>query len=330
MRKPSKHLPINSSLRSVLDMAKQSRGWKALQIGDTVDVIAPGFRTSLEHVENARKFLESLGLVARIPSDLFGDDVIASQTDEIRFKHLKNALLAKDSKAVWCLRGGYGAIRLLERLKKIKPPKNPKIVIGYSDVVSLHNFLNQFWQWPTLHGPLLDRLGQHTLEISQVNECLDTVFGRIDSIVHDGLTPLNTAAKKVRTIKGRVFGGNLIVTQSHLGTPFAKIPKDAILIFEDIGERGYRVDRVLVHLSQAGYFKNTRAIIFGDFIGGAEQNGEEHVTRVIDRFARESKIPVYRGLKVGHGNLQRVVPLNTSAVLDGQCVLRVKTGVMVE
>src|SRR6185437_7546143 len=253
-------------------MAKQ-RGWQPLKVGDTVDVIAPGFRTSPEAVEGAHQFLESVGLVPRVPSDLFGDDVIASQTDDVRFRHLKNALLAKDSKAVWCLRGGYGAIRILEQLKKIKVPTSSKIFVGYSDACSVQNYLNQFWDWPTLHGPLLDRLGKHTLSLEQVNECLDVVFGRIDAVMHAGLIALNSAAQKSRRIVGRVFGGNMTVTQSHLGTPFCRVPRDAILIFEDIGERGYRIDRILVHLTQAGYFKTTRAIVFGEFVGGQEQNG---------------------------------------------------------
>jgi muramoyltetrapeptide carboxypeptidase len=308
-------------------MAKKSLGWQPLNIGDTVDVIAPGFRTQPEGVEGAKKFLEDLGLKARVPADLFGDDVIAAQKDEIRFRHLKSALLATDSKAIWCLRGGYGAIRLLEDLKKVKAPARSKIFVGYSDAISIQNFLNQFWGWPTLHGPLLDRLGQHTLDIGQVNECLDIVFGRADYIDHDGLIALNAHAQKKRVIAGRVFGGNLTVTQSHLGTPFCKIPKDAIMFFEDIGERGYRIDRILVQLTQAGYFKNTRAIVFGEFVGGKEQNGEEHITRVVNRFAQETKIPVFRGLKAGHGDQQRVVPLNTPATIDRNCSLRIATGV---
>src|SRR6201999_2596399 len=75
-----------------------------------------------------------------------------------RFRQLRKALFARDSRAVWCVRGGYGAIRISQRLQALKAPRQPKLLIGYSDATTLHQLLNLFWGWPTLHGPLLDRL----------------------------------------------------------------------------------------------------------------------------------------------------------------------------
>ncbi len=286
-------------------------GWQPLKIGDVVDVVAPGFGISNESLEQAKKFLVDLGLKPRVPADIFGPDVLCAQADSVRLRHLKAALVAKDSKAVWCLRGGYGAIRLVEPLSKLKAPALSKIFVGYSDSTTIHNFLNQYWGWATLHGPLLDRLGQHTLPLDQVNEALDVVFGRVENVVHSGLMPLNAKARAKRTLRGRVFGGNLTVTQSHLGTAFQVTPKEAVLVFEDIGERGYRVDRILVQLEQAGYFASTRAVVFGEFVGGEEKDGSESISAVIQRFADNAGFAVFRGLKAGHGQSQRMVPFNT-------------------
>ena len=331
-------IPLNFLEQTVAKKNKPSKiksrstGWAALQIGDIVDVVAPGFSISKENLEAAKKFLVDLGLKPRVPDDIFGPDILCAQTDQKREQQLKAALLAKDSKAIWCLRGGYGAIRLIDGLRKMKAPPKPKIFVGYSDATTLHNFLNHFWGWPTLHGPLLDRLGQHTLPLEQVNEALDIVFGRVDHLVHGDLEPLNSAAQRKQVLRGRVYGGNLTVTQSHLGTEFGKVPKDAIFVFEDIGERGYRVDRILKQFSQANYFKSAKAVIFGDFVGGEERDGTERVSAVIERFAKESPFAVFRGLKVGHGERQRMVPLHTPCELrcGAHGVLTSATGIAEE
>ncbi len=305
--------------------------WVPLKRGDLVDVVAPGFGLSEERLHGAVRFLHDIGLQARVPRDILGEDVVCAQKDEIRLDHLKSAILAKDSHAIWCLRGGYGAIRLIDAVAKIKKPR-AKLFVGYSDAVTLHNFFNHFWHWPTLHGPLLDRLGQRTLPEEQVNQLLDVVFGRQSTITHSNLVPMNSAARKIskRVIRGKMFGGNLTVTQSFLGTRYEKIPREAILFFEDVGERGYRVDRILVQLKQADYFAHTRAIVFGDFIESAERSGEDRVPGVLQRFADEMKIPVLKNLQAGHGNDQRIVPLATAARLqaarNGELTLAIQAG----
>ena len=289
--------------------------WEPLNPGDLVDVVAPGFAIPQDKLLGARLFLENLGLKARIPQDIFGSDILCSNSDAVRLRHLKQAFTSKDSKAVWCLRGGYGAIRILEGFSKIKKPTRNKLFVGYSDTTTLHNYINQFWGFATLHGPLLDRLGQNTLPQNQVSELAELVFGHRHKVAFENLKPLNEAARKKKRIKSCVVGGNLVVTEAHLGTSYMRAPRGQILFFEDIGERGYRVDRSLYHLQMAGYFKNILGIVFGEFVGGEETNGETLVPRVLERFAQEQKFPVFSGVEAGHGNSQRAVPLGTEAEL---------------
>ena len=291
------------------------KSWAPLKVGDLVDVVAPGFSTTNDKLQAGVEFLKKLGLRVRVPQDLFAPDVVCANTDAARFAQFKKALLAKDSKAIWCVRAGYGSIRIIEKIAKIKAPRNPKLFVGYSDACTIHNYLNQFWKWPTLHAPLLDKLGQHTLPLEQVNELLEVVFGNREKVRFEGLEPLNAMARRRQKVRGAVVGGNLVVTQSHVGTPFARSPKGQILVFEDTGERGYRVDRCLKHLEMAGYFRGVKAIVFGDFIGGQEPDGTSKVNAVIERFARERKTPVFRGLEMGHGERQRPVPLGSIAEL---------------
>lgn len=294
-------------------LAKKS--WQPLKRGDLVDIVAPGFAAGEQDISGAIHFLEEMGLRARVPDDLFGDDVVCSNTDKIRFKHLKKAFQANDSKAVWCIRGGYGAIRLIEEFAKLKKPTQNKLFIGYSDATTLHNFLNQFWGFSSLHGPLLDRLGQKNLAHEQISEITDVIFGRQAEVIFKNLKALNSSARSKKIIQSSLAGGNLAVTQTHLGTKFSKEPKGQILFFEDTGERGYKVDKMLKQLEMSGYFKSVQAVVFGEFLGGREENGETKIPAVLERFACQMDIPVFSGVEVGHGQYQRALPLGTLAEL---------------
>ncbi len=318
--------------------ALKSISWTALKPGDIVDVVAPGFCPTDDEVEAGVQFLESWGLKARLPSDLFGADVISSNTDEKRLKHLSHALLAKDSAAVWCLRGGYGAIRLVPGLLKLKKPVRVKPVLGLSDVTTIQLWLQLKWRWPSLQAPLLDRLGRvvepklvregkaRPLD-AQVEELRRIVFGETSTVLFEGLRRVDgvggvgQSSKKSKQVRGVMTGGNLVTYASAIGTAIHPSTDGQILYFEDIGERGYRVDRLLEQLVQTGVVsKKTRAIVFGEFVAGLETDGSTKVFDVIERFAstwaRENKVPVFTGLASGHGLNQRVVPLGTAAVLD--------------
>lgn len=311
--------------------------WNALRVGDTVDIVAPGFCPTDDEVEAGVQFLESWGLVPRLPHDLFGADTISSNTDEKRLKHLSHALLAKDSSAIWCLRGGYGAIRLVPGLLKLKKPKQPKVVLGLSDVTTIQLFLEMKWKWPSLQAPLLDRLGRlvnadlvregkpRPVE-AQVDELKRVVFGDSSTVVFEGLHRLGSTTgvfkkEKSTKISGLMSGGNLVTYASAIGTAIHPSGDGRILYFEDIGERGYRVDRLLEQLVQTGVVsKKTKAIVFGDFSGGLETDGTSKVPDVLERFAatwaKANGVAVYTGITSGHGLNQRVVPLGTKATLD--------------
>jgi muramoyltetrapeptide carboxypeptidase len=317
-----------------------SKVWQALKTGDTVDVVAPGFRSTDAEVQAGVRFLEGWGLRPRLPRDLFGEDVLSSNADIKRLKHLEDAFSSKSSQAVWCLRGGYGSIRLIPGLMKMKKPLRVKPLLGISDVTTLQLFLETKWKWPSLQAPLLDRLGRvidpsvalgRPIPIqSQIEELKQIVFGEKLEVRHPGLKQLgkasqikNLLSKKSTSgwVEGSVTGGNLLTFASANGTAIHPTTDGKILYFEDVGERGYRVDRWLVQLVQTGIIsKKTKAIVFGDFIEGDEKSGESLVPSVLRRFAETAAfdlgVPVFTGLQSGHGVNQRVVPLGTLARLN--------------
>jgi muramoyltetrapeptide carboxypeptidase len=291
--------------------------WEFLQEGDIVDVISPGFASTPEEVEKARQFLVKQGLVPRIPKHLIQKHFLHSNSDEKRASFLKQALQAKDSKVVWCLRGGYGSNRLLPELARMKRPSQQKLLVGISDITSLHVYLQQKWHWPTLHAALLDRMGSGKVPAKIEKETMDLLFGRTASVEFTKLKPMNLAALSLKALSASVVGGNLVVLQSTLGTPFQLDTAGKILFIEDLGERGYRVDRILEHFYQAGLFKKCKALVIGEFLGGKEEDGKALWPQVFKSWAQRLKIPVFSGLEAGHGIVQRPVPLGTKARLSG-------------
>jgi muramoyltetrapeptide carboxypeptidase len=283
--------------------------------GDVVDVVAPGFRCPPEQLEAGIAFLERRGLVPRVPAQLFGADLLCANSDAQRFAQLRKALFARDSRAIWCVRGGYGAIRIIQRLQALKPPRRAKLFIGYSDATTVHQLLNLFWGWPSLHGPLLDRLGSADIREEERLELDAVLFGAAPRTVFAKLVPLNAAARRRQRIVSRLTGGNLTVLQSTLGTALQRRPA-AILVLEDIAERGYRIDRILEQLRQAGVLRNLKAIVLGSFLGGAEADGSNLGPAVLERFAASLSIPVLAGLDMGHGAYQRPVFLHSRAELQ--------------
>jgi len=305
--------------------------WKFLKKNDVIDVVAPGYPSQIHEVEGARLFLQKWGLQARIPKDLIKPHFLHANEDAERFDFLKKAIEAPDSQVIWCLRGGYGSNRLLPYLARLKKPTQAKLVLGISDVTSLHTFFIQEWGWKTLHAPLLDRLGRNLIAPKYEKELHQILFGQEKNIEFKKLQPLNEAARQLRKIESKVVGGNLRVLESSLGTPWQIETRKKLLFLEDIGERGYSVDRMLEHFRQCGLFKNCAGIILGDFVGSNEPNSEESkLDLVLKRWALDLQIPLFRGMQAGHGAIQRPVPLNTHCVLEMQAskkaTLSISTG----
>jgi muramoyltetrapeptide carboxypeptidase len=304
-------------------------------VGDTVDIIAPGSVGQKAYLKKAIAMLHQWGLKTRVPDDLYGGTKIVSNTDRRRFEHLRDALNS-ESAAIWCVRGGYGSLRLLPALAKLKRPVQQKLLIGYSDITSLHIYLNQKWRWPTLHGPLLDRLGKGSGSERETRFLKQVLFGEKTTADFKNLQRIETSknqkqilnSQRTKTLRAPVLGGNLMIAQSTIGTPYELKGRGRILFFEEIGEKAYRFDRVLHHMEQAGVFTGTKAVIFGHITG--VEPGELRLIRhlILREFAERSSFPVFTGLNSGHGQLQLALPLGTPAVLKirgGSAQLQVQT-----
>jgi len=281
-----------------------------LKAGDIVEIIAPASRCSDKNLSELKELLLSWQLNYKISDDIFGTDLLCANTDEIRFNSLKNALLNSESKAVICARGGYGCTRLITELNKVIPPVLKKLFIGMSDATVLNLFLQQQWKWPVIHGALApDRFSQ-----GSITAIKSILFGEIGQVEFMGL-PLNSFAEKNVAIEAVITGGNLSILQTSIGTSWQIDGKNKIIFIEEVGERGYRIDRMLEHLRQACIFSEASAILLGDFIGGTEPNGSSLIKPVLERFAQSCEIPVIQVDGIGHGNINFPMPLGTKAEL---------------
>lgn len=282
-----------------------------LNPGDSIEIIAPSSRSTDSQLLELKKLLTSWGLNCIVQEDIFAKDLLCANTDEMRFEYLKNALRNPKTKAIICVRGGYGATRLIPKLADIHSPEQVKIFFGLSDITCLHLYLQQHWGWPTIHGAAApDKFSQESIA------AVKSILFSDAPVKFAGLIPLNKQAQKEGLIKSQVTGGNLAIIQSGIGTGWQIKGKSKIILLEEIGERAYRVDRMLEHLKQASIFTHAAAIILGDFLQGDEPNGSSLIEPVLQRFAESSDIPVLRIAGIGHGPVNFPIPFGTEAHLQ--------------
>ncbi len=289
------------------------QAWTYLKPGDVIDIVAPGYGGTMEDLKVAEKIVRTLGFTPRIKKGMFAKHPLHASEDAFRLQHFKEALLAKDSKAIWCYKGGYGTAKLLPDLLKMSKPRQPKILIGFSDITALHLLCNQHWHWPSLHAPVLWQLVKKKVDAASIQKLKQTLLGK-QHTEYFSLKAMNKAARIKRYYTGIVRGGNLGLLQCSLGTDWQVKAENTFLVIEDIDEKAYRIDRELLHLKQAGVFEKVKVVLFGDFTYDDKEE-EEKIARVVHAFAESLKIPAVYIEGVGHGKKNYPLPLGTPAIL---------------
>ncbi|MEM7252790.1 MAG: LD-carboxypeptidase [Pseudomonadota bacterium] len=281
-----------------------------------VDVVAPSSACSAVQLESGLATLTAWGLTPRVPPDLFGPKGMTAHDDATRWRHLRRAVCAEDSELIWAVRGGYGALRLVDSIAKLPKPRRRKVLVGFSDITVVQHLAIRAWSWVGVHAPMVGSLAERATLHREIRRAVLQQPAR--PLTYRGLEPLNRAARATpsRDVQGRLLGGNLKTFQSMLGTQHASLPARCLLFFEDIGERGYAIDRMLVQMRLAGFFRGVKAIVFGTFVGGEEPDGTFTGEAAIAAFAAAMRVPVFRGLSVGHHPETRVLPLGTMASLS--------------
>ncbi|MBL0169998.1 MAG: LD-carboxypeptidase [Gemmatimonadaceae bacterium] len=229
--------------------------------------------------------------------------------DAQRLADLSAAIADPSIDGIWCLRGGYGAARLLPALDIDVIAARPKALIGFSDITALH----AIWQQAgvmSFHGPT----ARGVLSPFSLDSFMRAMVQGVDSA--GGSTGATVIRDGVTT--GRLAGGNLALVASLCGTPWAIDFTDAIVVLEDINEATYRVDRMLTQLRQAGAFNRCAGLAFGHFTNADSPNddGARPLDDVIRECADALAVPALLGIPVGHIDDQWTLPLGALATLD--------------
>jgi muramoyltetrapeptide carboxypeptidase len=280
---------------------------RRLQQGDAVGIVAPAGHFDTETFKRGIAVLESMGFVPVFDRHLFEKDGTFAGTDSHRAAQVNRFFSDPEIKAVFCARGGYGAIRILSRLDFERIRKNPKSLIGFSDITALHAAIALRCNLVTLHGPTVTTLATAT-------EKARTSFYSVIATDHiPAIRPRLGLTLQGGSGQGPVSGGNLTTLCHLVGTPFQPDLDGCIVFFEDIGEAEYRIDRMLTQMKLAGCFDGVMGVALGNFRRCGKR---ERIDNIFFETFKEYGIPILSGFTIGHQKSSLTIPLGATATLD--------------
>ncbi|MGV8815053.1 MAG: S66 peptidase family protein [Gelidibacter sp.] len=233
-----------------------------LKVGDTVAIVAPSgvLKNKNADIQRAQDLLKSWGLHSVLGKNLFSESNHFAGTDEQRRSDLQKAMDDPTISAIWAGRGGYGTVRVLDKLDYTKFRKKPKWVIGYSDITALHNQLHNEG-FKSIHAIMAAGI---TVDLKGIEESVatfkDAIFGKPLAYTLEG-----SEYNRVGNASGELVGGNLTLLHTMLGSKTSNDVSGKILFIEEVGEHLYHTDRMLQSLKRAGYFDHCKGVIVGDF-----------------------------------------------------------------
>jgi len=246
---------------------------------------------------------------------VFASSGYLAGSDERRADELNRYLRDPDVRAIVAARGGYGIMRILDRLDAEALRRDPKLIIGFSDVTALLCWARECAGVRGIHGPVAAQLG----ELGSEDE--EWLYNLMESTAPAGRVPTQLSgfgAVAEGNRQGPLWGGNLCILSNLAGTAYAPRLHGAIALFEDVGERPYAVDRYVTHLALAGVLDGAVAAVLGDFTRCEETIGpaEPDVWSVLGERLGHVVLPALRGLPVGHGNRNLALPLGARCAID--------------
>ena len=289
---------------------------KRLKKGDTLGIIAPASFTSKENLESAKNNLEQIGFKVVLGESTESKWYSYAGTEEVRVRDINNFFADSNIDGIICMRGGYGCNRLVEMIDYSIIEKNPKVFIGYSDITTLHMAIFQKTGLVTFHGPMAvsNFSGKY-------NEDTYKNFEEVLMNDNDELL-LKNFSKELKVLctgtgEGEIVGGNLATLIASLGTDYDVDYNGKILFLEEIGEKTYKIDRMLNQLKKFKVFEKINGIILGDFKNcPADSENDMSLMEVFKDYFSDFKIPVVYDFETGHSEPMLTLPLGAKAKID--------------
>jgi len=298
---------------------------RRLAAGDIVGIVAPASATfQTVDLAIARESLQALGLNVRVGQNVLARHGYLAGTDKDRAADI-NRFFADDSvKAILPIRGGWGSSRVLAHLDYDVIRRNPKVVVGYSDITALHLAIQAKTGLVTFHGPNgMGRWDAWSLDYFKrllfAGEAL-TMDNPKSMSERNALAQIEHRVQTITagTARGRLIGGNLTVLTAIMGSPYVPSFDGAILFLEDVGEDLYRIDRMFTQLKLAGVLERIRGFVFGTCAecGPGEGFGSLTLEEILADHIKPLGIPAWFGAMIGHQAPQWTVPVGVEAEID--------------
>lgn len=283
---------------------------RPLKEGDQVAFVATARKVSPEEMEPAKKLLQSWGLQVVEPEHLYDSDHQMAGTDATRAAMLQWALDCDDIKAIFCVRGGYGTVKIIDLVDFSHFALNSKWIVGYSDVTVLHSHIQRTLGIETLHAIM--PINIPTDADSRSYPAIDTLhnalwgnpFTYVDPFIDGTAHPLNRAGYG----EGVLMGGNLSVLYSLLESPSSIDTQNAILLIEDLDEYLYHIDRMMAALKRAGKLAHLRGLVVGALSDMHDNTIPFGMTaeEIVWEAVKEYQYPVFFNGKFGHIGTQNM------------------------
>lgn len=305
-----------TSFKSVEIEAKSKVLPKALLKGDIIGITAPaGSIWNAAHIDKVQKILHDMGFQTRLGKTLYEQEGYLAGSDEMRASELMSFYKDKTISAILTMRGGWGCQRILDLIDFDIIKRNPKIIIGFSDITSLINVIYDQTGIISYHGPCgYSSWGDFTVE--QVKNAL--VYGQPFTMKNPSNYKEDLKTWVSGKAQGELIGGNLTVLSALIGTKYAPNLRNKILFLEEIGEEPYRVDRMLWQLKQANVFREIKGLVLGSFRKCQPEEPEKsyQLAEVFDQHFSSLSIPVFQGAAIGHIAPKFTVPIGVLAEMD--------------
>jgi len=286
---------------------------RPLAPGDRIAVVAPSSPFESANLDRGLEWLRAQGYDAVVAQSAHQRHRYLAGTDAARATDLQRALVDPTIAAVICARGGYGSARLLSHLEASAIRPHCKLVCGFSDVTTLHLWLNQACGWVTFHGPMIaTRFAGEGFDSDTATSLLAALRGETAAVhAPDARTAVPGRAH------GRLVGGNLTLLCHSIGTAHEVDTDGALLLIEDVHESPYRIDRMLTHLRQAGKLVGVRGVIVGEMEDCAAPDDAGYtLDEVIADCLSGLSVPTVTHFPISHGAPNHTVALGIEYELD--------------
>ncbi|GAA0784089.1 S66 peptidase family protein [Hathewaya limosa] len=288
---------------------------KSIKLGDTIGIVSPSSAEYPEKIQKGIAELKSLGFKVKEGKFIYKRKGYLAGEDYERASDLMNMFMDPSVDMILCVRGGYGAMRILPYLNFHKIKKNPKIFMGFSDITVLLNTINSKCGFPTFHGPMgtSNLTDKYTLK-----SFLDTILNKLPNNMIENPREVPYTTFKEGIAEGNLVGGNLCLICSTLGTPYEINTKNKILFLEDVGEAPYKIDRMLTQLLLANKLQQCSAIILGQFTNCTLQHYERSLTleQVFEDRLKDLNIPILKDFATGHSYPKLTLPIGPKVRLN--------------